>query len=91
MGKPAIFIHAIDGSVFETNWRPVLHYLLTVRIHHMCDPGISLSGICPPVTLVYMCKVMDPVTFNVVLFVIAEDMGFNLEGRGLSIPSPRLR
>lgn len=78
MGKPALF-HVVGGSVIETNWRPVLHYLLTVRIQSMFDLEISLSGICSPVTLVYMCKVIDPGMLSVVLFVIAKVSG-HLDG-----------
>ena len=40
----------------------------------MFDPEISLLGIYPPVTLVYMCEVIDTVMPNVVVFVIAEDL-----------------
>lgn len=74
MGKLALF-HVVVGSVIETNWRLVLHYLLTVRIQPMFDLEISLSGIGSPVTLVYMCKVIDPGMLSVVLFVIAEVLG----------------
>lgn len=41
----------------------------------MFNLQISLSGICSPVILVYVCKVTDPGMLSVVFFVVAKVLG----------------
>lgn len=98
MGKPALF-HVIGGSVIDTNWRLVLHYLLTVKITtHVQPTNFTFRNLFPSDTCVcvqsyrprdaqcsVLCRCKSLRTtgwFHV---------GYSLEDRGLSTPSPRFK